>query len=98
MVASRTHSGALSSGAATVTFASYYRYIQVNNNDTVGMYVTTDGSTPGGDDSYLIPPGTATVVANDSPLWYQGQGTPNPGTTIMLTGSATGAFSVSGAG
>lgn len=103
MSALRTHSGSLSSGAATVTFAARYGYVMVYNNDTVGMYATTDGSTPGGDDSYLIPAGSSTLIANGTGYWYQGYGafdgtTTNPGTTVKLTGSSTGAFSVSGAG
>jgi hypothetical protein len=106
-MAQRTQSGILSSGAATVFFASRYAYVEVENNDgTNALYVTTDGSTPtvGGDDCYLIAPGATVVVANQASYWYQGYGAGdgtqnNPGTTVnIVSASAAAAYSVSGVG
>lgn len=95
-------SGNLVAGIGSVVWPDRYQYVTVMNDDGVnGLWVTTDGSMPtvGGDDCYVVPAGGMTLLANGAPVWYQGQGTPSPGTTINMTSeSATAAYSVSAAG
>lgn len=97
---SRVTDGALSSGAGSVTFATRYSYVQVTNLDTAPLYVTTDGSTPasgGGNNQYVVPPASSVLVPNAAPLWYQGQGVTNPGTTVNIAGAtATAKYTVTG--
>jgi hypothetical protein len=48
---------------------------------------------------HVIPPNSVALLANGAPVWYQGSGLPNPGTTINLAStSQTAAYSVQGAG
>lgn len=101
---SRVTDSALTNGSATVTFATRYSYVQVTNLDTTAanaLYVVTDGSTPtagGGNNQYVVPPGATVLIPNDAALWYQGQGTPNPGTSINIVGAsgATSKFTIVG--
>lgn len=101
---SRVTDAALTNGSGQVTFAARYSYLQVTNLDTTAanaLFVTTDGSTPtagGGNNQYVVPPGATVLIPNDAALWYQGQGTPNPGTTINIVGAsgASSKFSIVG--
>lgn len=93
---SRVTDGALSNttGTASVTFATRYSYVQVTNLDTANpLYVVTDGSNPtvgtGGNNQYVVPPGGTVLIPNDVGLWYQGQGTTNPGTTVNIAGATS---------
>lgn len=97
-------SGALVSGAATVTFAGRYNYVEVYNTangtsaDTGVWYVTTDGSTPALGNGYLVGPGERAIVPNDAPFWWQGynygtgptQPSPaaNPGTNVQIASAS----------
>ena len=94
---SRVTDGALSSGAGAVTFAARYAYVEVRNFDSAGfLYVTTDGSSPafgGGNNEYVVPPGESALIPNGAPMWWQGQGTPNPGTTVNIAGTSNSATS-----
>lgn len=93
-----------STGTAQVTFAARYSYVQVVNLDTANpLYVTTDGSNPtvggGGNNQYVVPPGENALIPNDAAMWWQGQGTTNPGTTINIAGAtatSTSKFSILG--
>lgn len=106
--------GALSgsTGTATVTFANRYEAVVVKNNSTSTatpptdfLYVRADGTAPHApgsawtNDEYRIAPGETVVVRNGAPIWYQGQGTANPGTTVQISGAtatSTTPFTVQG--
>lgn len=102
--------GALSSssGTAEVTFATRFTAVVVTNTAATGdgneLYVRVDGTAPTVgdaqvDDEYIVNPGESVVVRNGAPLWYQGQGTDNPGTTVQIAGAtdtSTTAFTVQG--
>lgn len=104
----RVTSPSLVSGAATVTFAARYEFIEIKNLDTTNpMFVTTNGTAPagtGGPDQYEAGPGERILVPNQAPLWWQGYGAAdgtmtNPGAMVALaTATATAKFEVLGVG
>lgn len=100
-------SGVLASDTvSTVTFTSRYNYVVVkNDNATVDLWVTADGSTPSANEvgCTLVRPASDAVVANGLPMWWQGYGGPagdgdDPGTTIKLIAAGTNEYSVQGLG
>jgi hypothetical protein len=91
--------GALVAGTATVTFAPRYDAVVVENDDaTNGIYVRTDGVTPASpwNDCYYVAPSGAETIPNDDAEWFQGQGTVSDGTTVILVGTGTSSFNVTG--
>lgn len=99
MTAAFEVNGALVAGAATVTFAARYDAVVVKNDDaTNGIYVRTDGVTPASpwDDCYYVEPNGALQIPNDDAVWFQGQGTSSDGTTVILVGTGTSSFNVTG--
>ena len=93
---------ALVNGAATVTLAERFGYVEFQNQSATDvMWVRTDGVAPvaGADGSYYIGPGETTILANGLPMWWQGfspMGAANPGTTIKIVGTGTDSFTVTG--
>lgn len=105
MTTDNPHSGALVAGAATVTLAERYQYIDFYNLDTNPMYIRADGQAAvvGADGTYLVKANDHLMIANGLPMWYQGRVYPsvglaesNPGTSISIVGTTTGNFSVIG--
>ena len=104
-MASYIQSGNLVAGSGSVVFTDRHSYVQIENNNGAGLWVTSDGSEAvvGGDDVDLVPAGTTALVANGLPVWYpgyeelDGDATANPGTVINLASlSPTAAYSVQG--
>jgi hypothetical protein len=96
---SRVTNVALTSGAATVTFAARYSHVEVKNEAATAetMYVRTDGTTPASpwNNAYAVTAGERILVPNSAIMWWQGFGAAdgtktNPGTTVNIV-SATGA-------
>lgn len=107
---SRVTNGGLTSGAATVTFAARYSYVEVKNESATSteiMYVRTDGTAPASpwNDAYAVAAGERVLIPNQAFMWWQGFGAidgtkTNPGTTVKIAssvGTSASTFEVVGA-
>jgi len=95
----RITNGALVAGTATVTFAARYSEVELKNFDTTNiLYARTDGVTPASpwNDSFSAGPGERIAVPNTDPLYWQGEGTDDGTTVILVSATATAGFSVVG--
>jgi len=100
------------STVATITFATRYNYLVIENleqttvSDTMIIYGAEGGVVPtiAGDDCFAVDPGQSIAISNIGPFWWQGgissaeKGiVANPGTTIKLISAGTPTVSVIGA-
>lgn len=101
----------LVAGAATVTFAERFGYVEFENHSASdAMWARTDGNAAvaGADGTYYIAPGENMIIANGNPMWFQGFGGPegtvqsggaiaaNPGTSICVVGTGTDSLTIVG--